>query len=140
MDEHTVKVGVGTLIFDLRGQLLLGRRKSSHGNGTWCPPGGHLEFGESFEQAAIREAQEETGLVLQPQSLQIVGITNDFFAESERHYVTVMMRAGGFEGTPQLKEPDKFEEWQWFDLSVLPENLFLPVQNFFKKHSPETLI
>ncbi len=139
MNQHTVKVGVGTLIFDPRGRLLLGRRKSSHGNGTWCPPGGHLEFGESFEQAAIRETQEETGLTLQTQSLRVVGITNDFFAESDRHYVTVMMRAGNFKGTPQLKEPDKFEEWQWFDLSALPENLFFPVQNFFKKHPPETL-
>ncbi len=118
---------------------MLGRRKSSHGKGTWCPPGGHLEFGESFEQAAIRETLEETGLALQTQSLRVVGITNDFFAESDRHYVTVMMRTGGFKGTPQLKEPDKFEEWQWFDLSALPENLFLPVQNFFKKHPPETL-
>ena len=48
-----------------------------------------------------------------------------------------MMRAGNFKGTPQLKEPDKFEEWQWFDLSALPENLFLPVQNFFKNIRPK---
>lgn len=55
-------VGVGVLIFNDKKQMLLGKRKGSHGAGTWCNPGGHLEFGESFEQCAIREVEEETGL------------------------------------------------------------------------------
>ena len=55
--EKSVKVGVGLYILNSNHQLLLGLRKSIHGNGTWCPPGGHLEYGESFEQAAVREAK-----------------------------------------------------------------------------------
>ena len=44
--------------------LLLGQRNMTHGSQTWGPPGGHLEFGESFEECAIREVKEETGLTV----------------------------------------------------------------------------
>lgn len=56
-----VCVGVGALVID-NGRVLLGRRKGSHGAGTWALPGGWLEKGESFEDAAVRELEEETGL------------------------------------------------------------------------------
>ena len=47
MQDKITRVGVGLYLFNDKHQLLLGLRKSSHGNGTWCPPGGHMEFGES---------------------------------------------------------------------------------------------
>lgn len=57
------KVGVGVLI--VKGSsVLLGKRKGSAGAGTWATPGGHLEFGESWAQCAVREVHEETGLTL----------------------------------------------------------------------------
>ena len=62
--ENIVRVGVGIYIFNQEHQVLLGQRKSVHGFGCWCSPGGHLEFGETTEQAAIREVKEETGLTL----------------------------------------------------------------------------
>ena len=55
------KVGIGVLVFNDLNQLLLGRRTSAHGEGEFGPPGGHLEFGESFEDCAIREVKEEAG-------------------------------------------------------------------------------
>ncbi len=42
MEEKIVKVGVGVLIYNNKDEILLGLRKSKHGEGTWCPPGGHL--------------------------------------------------------------------------------------------------
>src|SRR4051794_4091881 len=54
-------VGVQVLVTKDR-MVLLGRREGSFGAGTWGLPGGHLEFGESFEAAAARELREETGL------------------------------------------------------------------------------
>ena len=65
-DGKTVKVGLGLYILNDRGQVLLGLRKAKHGEGTWCPPGGHMEYGESFEEGAVREAFEETGIALIP--------------------------------------------------------------------------
>ena len=57
------KVGVGVLIVS-GSSVLLGKRRGSAGAGTWATPGGHLEFGESWAQCAVREVQEETGLTV----------------------------------------------------------------------------
>lgn len=132
-EDKTIKVGVGVLIFNDKNQLLLGLRKSTHGGGSWCPPGGHLEYGESFEAAGVRETREETGLEIEPKRLEIAGVTNDFFAELGKHYVTVVLNAGVVNGRPQVTEPEKCETWQWFNLSELPENLFLPMRNFLSE-------
>lgn len=130
--ENIIKVGVGLYLLNNKRQLLLGLRKSPHGNGTWCPPGGHLEYGESFAEAAIRETREETGLDIKLQDVKVCGVTNDFFQESGKHYVTIHLRADTYTGEPILCEPEKCAEWQWFDLQSLPENIFLPASNFLK--------
>ncbi len=56
-------VGVGVMLVR-DGRVLLARRRGSHGDGSysWC--GGHLELGESFEDCAIREVREESGLIV----------------------------------------------------------------------------
>src|SRR5665213_417667 len=87
--NNNPRVGVGVLLVE-NDKLLLGKRKNSHGNGTWAPPGGHLEFGESFEECAIREVLEETGLNIK--NPEFLAITNDFFQKENRHYVSVFMR------------------------------------------------
>ena len=51
------KIGVGVLIRK-DGKVLFGKRKGDHGNGTWCPPGGHLEKFETIVDVARCEASE----------------------------------------------------------------------------------
>jgi nucleoside triphosphatase len=53
---------VGILIFNPKGELLLLR--SHKWPGKYVVPGGHVELGERIEQTVIREAGEETGLVV----------------------------------------------------------------------------
>lgn len=49
-------VGVGVAVIVKRGgKILLIKRQGSHGAGTWAPPGGHIDFGESVEETARRE-------------------------------------------------------------------------------------
>lgn len=133
--ENIVRVGVGVYIFNQERQVLLGQRKSVHGFGCWCPPGGHLEFGETNEQAAVREVKEETNLDIREDDLSLRGVTNDFYAETRKHYVTLHFFCTRFAGTPQVMEKDKCACWKWFDVNNLPENLLLSNQNFIKKHS-----
>ena len=117
------KVGLGVLIFNHKNQILLGKRKNAHGEASWAPPGGHLEFGETFEKCAAREVLEETGVVIENSSF--LGVTNDFMENDQKHYVSVFMKTTIPDGqTVQNTEPHKNESWEWFDWDALPDNLF----------------
>jgi 8-oxo-dGTP pyrophosphatase MutT (NUDIX family) len=56
-------------VLDDRGRLLLVQRSST---GKWQLPGGHMEVGESIEEACIRETREEIGLKVEP--VHLVGV------------------------------------------------------------------
>lgn len=115
------KIGCG--VFVIRdGKVLLGKRKSKHGQGQWASPGGHLEHGEEPEDCAKREVDEETGL--QIKNIRQATYTNHVFEGTAKHYVTLWMVSEYAGGTAQVKEPDKFEQWDWFDWNHLPSPLF----------------
>lgn len=123
------KVGIGVWI-RRDGKVLLGLRESKHGEGTWCPPGGHLEYGESLEQCALREVAEECGVKITTPAF--TAVTNDIFTGSAKHYITLHMIADWLSEEARLLEPDKCCQWQWFSPDDLPSPLFLPAENLFK--------
>lgn len=82
-------VGVGVIIHDHAGNIIMGERAGSHGAGTSQLPGGNLEHGESFADTAAREALEETGLEIG--KIEFLTATNDVFKGEEKHYVTVFV-------------------------------------------------
>jgi 8-oxo-dGTP diphosphatase len=126
--ERQQRPGVGVSVIIRNGdRVLLGLRTAGHGAGTWQFPGGHLEFGESIEGCARREAREETGLELT--NLCLGPYTNDIFATEGKHYVTLFVLADYARGAPEVREPDKCAGWEWFAWDALPEPLFLPVAN-----------
>lgn len=123
-----VRVGMG--VFVVRdGKFLMGIRRGSHGADTWSVPGGHQEFGESFEDTTRREVLEETGLQLGDVSM--VGITNDYNPEWMTHHVTLWMLADCPVGEPQELEP-KFVNQGWYDFTDLPDPLFFPWQQLMR--------
>jgi 8-oxo-dGTP diphosphatase len=118
--EQKPRVGVGIMI--LRGgKILLAKRLGSHGAGEYAFPGGHLEYMESFEECACRELAEEVGI-------EIKNIKFLFLANVKRyapkHYCHIGLVAEWKSGEPKILEPDKSEEWQWFDIHNLPEPMF----------------
>ena len=74
IDPHNthVKVGVGAIILDDTGRILLEKRSD---NGMWGLPGGGIEPGESIRVTALREIKEETGLDIEITGL--VGVYSD---------------------------------------------------------------
>lgn len=123
------KVGVGVCIIK-NGKVLLGQRFGAHGEGSWSFPGGHLEFGESWEDCAKREVYEETGLKISDP--KFITCTNDVFVSENKHYVTVYMKAVLEKGEPKVLEPDRMVKWEWFDWDNLPEPHFLPLDHLLE--------
>src|SRR5260370_21881156 len=123
-------VGIGVSVLRNR-RMLLGKRGNVHGAGDWSTPGGHLDFGETPENCAIREVREETGLTIE--NVRPGGVTNDIFLSEQKHYITLFLIADCPAGTPEPLETDKCEGWVWHDWTVLPEPIFLPLRNVMQQ-------
>lgn len=126
-------VGLAIFIMNEKNEVLLGLRNGELGNNTWAPPGGKLDMFESFEDCIIRETKEETNLDID--ELTFIGVTNDVMDDIKRHYVTIFFSTGNYEGEIKRMEPEKCLEWKWFNPKELPENIFVPFQNFIKGNS-----
>ena len=131
------KVGVGVYIVNDKNEVLLLLRNASHGSGTWCPPGGHMEYGESFFETGARETKEEADLDVS--EIELVGVTNDIYTEETKHYITLHLRAKNYKGEEKIMEPDKASDMKWFSINALPENMFLSAKNFFSENSVKLL-
>lgn len=110
------------------GDILLGRRKGSHGAGEYAHPGGHLENGESHADCALRELAEECGpdlVVTEPRFLAL----SNMRAYLPKHYTHIDMAARWVSGEPQTMEPDKCGGWGWHPLGGLPSPLFNSVEH-----------
>ncbi|XP_052199755.1 nudix hydrolase 1 [Diospyros lotus] len=127
------KVGVAVFLFKEGRKVLLGRRLGSIGHNTFALPGGHLEFGESFEECAAREVKEETGLDIE--KMEFLTATNNFFSEGGKppvHLVCIFLRASlaDPDQVPRVLEPEKCGGWDWFEWNrnSLPKSLFGPLE------------
>lgn len=121
MSDKFPRVGVGVFVFR-NGKFLMGRRKGSHEAGTWSIPGGYVEFGESPEEAAVREVKEETGCDIK--NVRFAAVTNDYFEGGEKHHVSIWLTSDWAANEPVICEPDKCEGFIWVDFDSLPEQLF----------------
>lgn len=128
------RVGVGVMIENRNNEIILGLRRGSHGEGEWSFPGGHLDFGETLEQTARREVREEVGLEIGKIELISVADEMRYLKSDGKHYVNIGFCAEYLGGEPVLREPDQCQEWRWFSLDNLPENLFegteLSIRNY----------
>ena len=130
--SHDPKVGVA-IIITKDDQVLLMKRKGVHGTGTWSTPGGHLDFGETPEQCAAREAKEEVGLDIT--DIRFRSITNDIFDQQEKHYITIWMDGRSASGEPTIAAEKEVAEIGWFAWNALPQPLFLSLENLLKENS-----
>ena len=116
--EHP-RVGVGGVVFDLRGRVLLIRRGSEPLKGFWSIPGGILDLGETMTAGVRREVLEETGLIVRPEKL--VGLFPRPAGEANGPHGTVsILYLCVVEGGPLACSPEGLELRYW-DMEEVPE-------------------
>jgi len=112
-------VGIGAVIVD-GDRVVLVKRAHPPIQGQWSIPGGVLEVGELVREAAVREAREETGLIVEPGEL--LGVFDRVLRDPEQrvqyHYVLIdfLCRAVGGE----LRAASDAVEVRWFKREELP--------------------
>ena len=121
---NKVWLGVGIILENAQGDILMMKRKAVHGKGTYSIPGGAVDAGEGIEQAALRELKEETGL--EAQQLQCLGLTNNLqtYTTEGVHVASMIFYSNTFSGTLCCKEPHKHELLGWYNIKSLPSPLF----------------
>lgn len=142
MTEEKKKVGAGFgVILERDGKILLGKRhpdpdkadSAFRSAGEWSLPGGKLDWGETLEDAAIREVKEETGIIISnPEVISVHNCKNE-----HAHFMTVGFLVYEWEGEAKVMEPEEMTEWRWFDLNDLPYPRYFPsfevIENYLKR-------
>ena len=134
MNEHPLTItdstggntrhAVGVHVVPIRddGKILLGLR--SHrvrlAPGKWSTVCGNLEQ-EDLPRGGAREAREETGIEIDPKDLKFAHLAH--FQNDEGHgaAMAVFFLVREWSGVPTIREPDKCDALDWFDISVLPQ-------------------
>jgi 8-oxo-dGTP diphosphatase len=117
-----INPAVGVAVVVRRGQAILwGRRKAGIYAGHWCIPCGYVEWGEEVRAAAIREFQEETGLIVELG--QVLAVHSNFH-DKERLTVGIWFAGQVVGGT--LRPADDLDQVDFFPLSGPPRPLAFP--------------
>ena len=112
---------VAVHLFFLHNQhvLLLRRFNTGYEDGKYSVVAGHVEAGETVTQATIREANEEVGVRLIPQDIDVVHVMN---RKSEDERIDFFLVIKQWTGEITNKEPDKCDDLSWFPVASLPDN------------------
>ncbi|MEV4313470.1 NUDIX domain-containing protein [Actinocrispum sp. NPDC049592] len=120
-DRHLIDVHI-LLVRD--GEVLLTRRRDANPrfDGLWHLPSGKLDRGESVLAAAVREAEEEVGVLIEQDDLKHVH-TLHVNGSGVEPRLGLFFEATRWTGEPVNREPDKCSAVQWFRLDALPDEL-----------------
>lgn len=140
INRYNTRVGVAAFITKINADtycpsVLVGKRLSISGYGTWSLPGGKIEFGENPKEAVIREVFEETGLYMSFDSTNLVK-EHEYSSSivDEVHWITLFYTCSKVRGILENKEPDKCAEWHWVAIrDLLSLKLFDPLYQLLAK-------
>ena len=119
--SHSI-VPASYLIFEKKGKILLIRRfQTGYCDGQYSLVAGHVEAGETFTEAAMREAKEEAGVDISPEDVEVVYMLHrDSLQEKNRERADVFFRIRNWEGELHNMEPHKCDQFLWCPWEELP--------------------
>ena len=128
-DKTRNKTRIAVALVALRGsQVMLGKRhNTSHMDGCFSQPGGHVFEFETCLHAMQREAKEECGVSLTDEDLTLIGVMHHNSPPFD--CVHFIFTSDFINQVPVNMEPHKCESWQFFNLDDLPS----PIDSYVKK-------
>jgi ADP-ribose pyrophosphatase YjhB (NUDIX family) len=100
------------------GRVLLVKRRWDPRAGSWCLPAGFMEAGETPEQTALRELEEETGVIA-----QLTGLFGVYAGFDDPRVRAVLILYGGVATGGTLRAGDDAIDLAWYPLDALPDDL-----------------
>ena len=127
------KFPVTVHMFFLRGNkiLLIRRYQTGYMDGHYSVPAGHLDGNEPLRQAAVREAQEEIGVQIDPAEIRFAGV---FHRSEGDERVDFFVHVLNWDGEPVNSEPEKCDQLLWVDANELPENTIPYIRRAFENY------
>ena len=120
--RHTI-IPASYLILTKEGKILLIRRfNTGFEDGNYSMIAGHVDQGETFTEAMIREAHEEAGITLSPGDLQLVHMMHRKSHIDAEERIDAYFLANTWSGNLENKEPHKCDNFLWCDMNNVPEN------------------
>lgn len=116
---------VAAALIDRSGRLLLQQRPvGKHHGGLWEFPGGKVEQGETFENALIREIEEELGLSLDESGISLIATARQGAEAAHAELVLFLYTASRWAGQEQGHDG---QEWGWFSFDQAAELPLAPL-------------
>lgn len=101
---------------------LIKRENTGYRDGQLALPGGMMEDGESVVQAATREAQEELGVTLKPEAIDVIHVLHRKSGDGFQKII-FFVHVSNWDGELKNCEPDKHGEVNWFAFDKLPDTI-----------------
>lgn len=123
LDSMTLLVAAVIVHDKQQGRVLLLQRgpNAKFARGQWDLPVGKSELGEPITETAVREVREETGIVIDPETLQLAHVIHGAWGvESPNGFLTVVFVADRWAGQPINAEPSKHAQVCWVDVKSIP--------------------
>lgn len=132
--KHLVAPSVNVFVLSGKKVLLTRRANTGWMDGHLCPPGGHVEIGETPTQAIIREVKEELGATVKAKDLEFICVAARNASPTEYVAYEFVIRDKKYDFTNT--EPEKCSELVWVDINKLPDDII----DDFKEVIPQSII
>lgn len=131
--ERFRMIASGYAFFIKKNTILLSERKNTgYMDGWFSLPAGHIEDGESLTDGTLREIQEETGIFLQREDVQLVHVMHRKSNDIRMDFFFIVR---AWSGEPKNMEQEKCAGLQWFPIQALPENTIPYIREAIKYYS-----